>query len=288
MNQLNLCVKGKRWMFGHVVKSNKRVRGALAFAAVMAHGHVMANQQSAALPSPAPEPPGWTFALGAGVTYGPKYIGSSERKVQVFPFVVADFKDLFYVHGATIGYNAMHSDSFTVSVAGRYQMYGGRNVRDDDRLKGLENINRGFDLGVVTHLDLNRWSFELSVFKDVSGTYDGSNIQFDVDRTFKLTDKLQTQVGLSFTWGDRNIQQTYFGITPLQSQASGLRRYEAGAGLMSAGLGFGMRYAFDKNWQILGKLDLDRLLGDAAGSPIAQELGSTKQPRLTMILGYKF
>lgn len=150
--------------------------------------------------------------LGAGVFYGPNYIGSNRF----------DDKDLFYVRGPAIGYNFLAMGRMKVSLANRYQIYGGRSVKDNDKLKGLEDIDPGFDVGLVASLDLSPWSRGLSVFKDVTHAHGGAIIDFDADRELALTDKLHAEVGAKFVWGDRKIKQTYFGITSAQSAARSL------------------------------------------------------------------
>lgn len=250
--------------------------------------HAVSMAQEPVPASGEPDAPGWTFVLGAGASYGPDYIGSDDREVQPFPFILAEYKDLFYVHGPTVGYNFLRMDGLTVSLAGRYQMYGDRSAKDNRQLRGLEDIDAGFDVGLVARQELDPWSIGLSVFKDVSDTHDGAIVELDVDHKFELSGGLQAEVGLNLMWADQNVQQTYFGITPRQSAASGLRPHQAGAGLLSAGLGIGVKYAVTRNWQFLGKLDVDRLLGDAADSPLVKDIGSATQPRLSLILGYRF
>lgn len=226
----------------------------------------------------------WTFMLGAGTSYGPSYIGSNKLKAEAFSLVLLEYKDLFYVRGPAVGFNFLSMAGLKMSVASRYQMYGDRSAKDNQELRELEAIDAGIDLGLVASLDLQPWSIELSMFKDVSGTHKGALIELGADRAFVLTDKLQAEIGVKSVWGDRKVKQAYFGITPAQSTTSGFRQHSVSAGLVSAGLGLGVRYLVNPNWHLLGKFDVDLLLGDAADSPIVKETGNA---RCQVPAGYK-
>ncbi len=58
--------------------------------------------------------------------------------------------------------------------------------------------------------------------------------------------------------------------------ASGLDQYSANGGLLATGLEVGARYLFNERWGVEGAIGYDRLVNDAADSPITGQ-GSADQ-----------
>jgi outer membrane protein len=74
--------------------------------------------------------------------------------------------------------------------------------------------------------------------------------------------------GPRLSFADAEYMNTYFGVTPAEAASSGRNAFEADGGLKSAGLGAKLRYEFGNDWGIEAAGSWDRLVGDAADSPI--------------------
>ncbi|MEP6592929.1 MAG: MipA/OmpV family protein, partial [Acidobacteriota bacterium] len=72
------------------------------------------------------------------------------------------------------------------------------------------------------------------------------------------------------------------------SPASGLLAFDAGAGVESLGVAAASLYQFSASRGLYGYLKYDRLVGDAAGSPITRSLGSRDQWSGGVALSYTF
>jgi MipA family protein len=79
--------------------------------------------------------------------------------------------------------------------------------------------------------------------------------------------------------------QSYFGITPAQSAASGMRSFSASAGLKDLHAGAGVTRALDEQWMLFGGAGVSRLTGDAASSPLTR---SRHGWGVNLGLGYAF
>ena len=79
--------------------------------------------------------------------------------------------------------------------------------------------------------------------------------------------------GVSATWADGDYMESYFGVSPAQSSASGHSRYKPKAGLKSVDLEAGVIYPFAGNWAVNAQVGYSRLSGDAADSPIVRDAG---------------
>ena len=95
-------------------------------------------------------------------------------------------------------------------------------------------------------------------------------------------------IGPRLTFADRRYQTAYFGVAPADSAPSGLPAYSADAGLLSAGATAGYLMQLSRRWGIYSYAKYDRLVGDAAASPIVTTLGSRNQLSGGLALTYTF
>ena len=65
--------------------------------------------------------------------------------------------------------------------------------------------------------------------------------------------------------------ESYFGVNPAQSSASGHARHHAEAGIKSMDFEVGVIYLFAENWALNAQVGYSRLSGDAAESPIVKD-----------------
>ncbi|WP_439568787.1 MipA/OmpV family protein [Sphingopyxis sp.] len=95
-------------------------------------------------------------------------------------------------------------------------------------------------------------------------------------------------VGPRVTLGDAKYSNAYFGVTPAAALTSGLPAYDPGGGIQSVGLTAGYHRMLGRNWGFAVYGRYDRLIGDAADSPVTRNLGSRSQPSVGLALSYTF
>lgn len=95
-------------------------------------------------------------------------------------------------------------------------------------------------------------------------------------------------IGPRVTLGDAKFSNAYFGVTPAAAMTSGLPAYDTDGGIHSVGVTAGYHRMLGRNWgaAIYGRYD--RLVGDAADSPVTRQLGSRSQPSVGVALSYTF
>jgi MipA family protein len=76
---------------------------------------------------------------------------------------------------------------------------------------------------------------------------------------------------------DGRYQRAWFGVSPQAAAASGLPQLRPTSGLYAIGATSGAAYQFNRDWGLFGFARYERLVGDAARSPIVQALGSRDQ-----------
>jgi outer membrane protein len=83
--------------------------------------------------------------------------------------------------------------------------------------------------------------------------------------------------GPRFTVQDTRATSPYFSIDAAQSLASGLPVFDAKGGAHSVGAGAQARYWLSPQWEVHSYIEYDRLLSDAAASPLVTLRGSPNQ-----------
>ena len=95
-------------------------------------------------------------------------------------------------------------------------------------------------------------------------------------------------IGPRVTWANERYQDAWFGVAPADATASGLPAYDPGGGIMAYGATASFLTELGPNWGIQAYAKYDRLVGDAAGSPIVRQLGSRDQFSGGVALSYTF
>ena len=101
-------------------------------------------------------------------------------------------------------------------------------------------------------------------------------------------DRLVVTIGPRLRWGNGRFQRAYFGVSAAETAASGLPAYSPGSGFHAYGAMTGAYYQFDHKWGLFGFAGYDRLIGDAARSPIVTQTGSRDQFSTGLALTYRF
>lgn len=276
-----------------------RVLRSLAIAAglVLALPAVALAQQPVAKSATAPQGPAgdkkdWDIRLGAGALYQPDYEGSDDYEVAPLPLVMISYKDLVFLRGPSLGVNAFTwqgprpTDKLQLGPLVRYQ--SGRDQDDNDDLRGMGDIDSGAELGAFLNYSAGPWSAGMTVFQDISGAHDGLTAKFAGGYRHSFGPKLRARAELSTTWANDDYTESFFGVSALQSQRSGMRRFQAEGGIKDVGLTLDLDYSLTENWGLTGRLGYKRLLGDAADSPLVEDRGSPDQLMTGLFLSYKF
>ena len=95
-------------------------------------------------------------------------------------------------------------------------------------------------------------------------------------------------IGPRARWGDDNYHDAYFSVTPAVAAATGLPVFDAEGGIHSIGAVAGLTHMLSRDWGVYGFAGYDRLVGDAADSPIVRAFGSRDQYSAGLGLFYSF
>jgi MipA family protein len=113
-----------------------------------------------------------------------------------------------------------------------------------------------------------------------------ANVALDAVHRF---DRFTFSVGPRLAFGDQRFMDAYFSVTPVEAALNGLvTPYKASGGLTSAGALGSVSYAWSSQWSTTAFAGYDRLLADAADSPITRRLGSANQFTVGASVSYSF
>jgi outer membrane protein len=222
----------------------------------------------------------WRFSAGPGVATIPEYPGADSQRTLVVPVISATY-GRFFVGGdpgsgspAGVGLDLYRNGPWRLGISA-YGDLTRRKESDDERLRGLGDVDPALRAGVFGSYSTERFVLRASVGSDVSGNDQGTLVRLDALARFRPSERLTLTAGPGLTWANDEYTRTFFGVDALQSARSGLPQYEAKSGLNSARFSVGANYQIDRSWSVGANLVAASLQGDAADSPVTEEKSQT-------------
>lgn len=247
----------------------------------------------AALPAQAEEPR-LDLSLGLGAAVTPDYDGSDDYEpVPVWNLKLGNLyhrETYVQLRGLSLESNLVPDDHLRLGVVGGYD--GDYEDVEDDQVNDLSDPEDSLQVGIVAGYDFSARPHEDYVLQ-VEATYDALNgngglITPSASVSLPLDQRLFWGASLSATWASEDYMSNRFGISSADSTRSGLRQYDAGAGFKDVALGSSLTYAFSESWALTGFAKYQRLLGDAADSPIVDDRGNANNFMAGAVISYRF
>lgn len=224
----------------------------------------------------------WQLQIGAGAVVKPTYEGASAYEITPVPIVSAEFFGRVKIDAGGLGFKLLNEGPFRVDLTVGYD--GGRDEDDDDRLRGMGDIDFGVTVGGKASYSIGAATLFVSLDQTIDGS-EGLIARAGVAYTQPVTQSLILGARASIAFADDNYMQAYFGVDSGQSARSGHAAYSASAGLKSVDVAASATYRFDQHWHLRAEQSVGILTGDAADSPIVAE---TVQSKTMLMLGYRF
>ena len=252
---------------------------AIILAAVMPHDSVGAEPDAGLAGS------SLIVGLGAGAGFAPTYEGSKRYEFVPVPAVSLSWDDTLLVEDSTARLVVIRTPWLQAGPLAAWRP--GRQQDDDHRLKGLGDIDDAVDLGAYARIGFGGWSASVSARQDVIDS-GGALVNFETGYALPLTDALTLSLGADAIWASDDYMSANFGVTRQQARHSRYDEFEAGAGFRNAGLSLTASYALSERWSLNAVTGWERLLGDAAASPIVKQGGSPDQAYGFVSMTYRF
>ena len=120
------------------------------------------------------------------------------------------------------------------------------------------------------------------------GGHEGVLGSIGADRIWRDGDHYVFSIGPRVLFSDGRYQRAYFGVDGAAALASGLPAYRPDGGVYAVAAASGLSYQFSPRFGAFGYARYERLVGDAADSPIVRNLGSRNQLSGGIGLSYTF
>jgi outer membrane protein len=225
--------------------------------------------------------------VGLGGQVRPEFPGADDREfAPVWDIDVArgtnEFK--FEAPDDQFGIALFSKDGFALGPAANLS----NSRKDKDVGAPLGKVPTTFEAGAFAEYYAGK-SFRLraELLKGIGG-HDGLIGSVGADQFWRDGDRYVVSIGPRLLFSDSRYQRAYFGISPAAALASGLPAYRPSSGIHAVALASGLSYQFNPRWGLFGFGRYERLVGDAAKSPIVRDLGSRNQLSAGAGLSYTF
>jgi outer membrane scaffolding protein for murein synthesis (MipA/OmpV family) len=225
------------------------------------------------------------------VTVGPQvypsYPGSDE--VDFGPFIDVsrargDEPFEFEAPDQSFGFSLIDVGPFSIGPVASLE--GSRKAEDVGvplpKVKLTVEVGGAVELGLGEHFRL------YSEVRKGLGGHKGWIANGGADVVFRDGDAYLFSIGPRVTWSDDQYHDAWFGIEPEDAGPSGLPAYDPGGGIQAYGVTASFLTQLSDRWGISTYAKYDRLVGDAADSPLVREYGSRDQLSGGLALSYTF
>lgn len=214
--------------------------------------------------------------IGPGLRLRPAYDGASAQRTELVP-VIRYLGQPFFVRSTQgVLEGGVRTELATGLHAGAQLAYEpGRQAGDSAFLKSrqIADIRRGVSVGLQMEWDEKLGPMPVTLLARLRRHADsGLGAQADLRLSAGVFQGGPFSAGVftQATWADATSTNARYGIGPPQSAASGLPVYQPGGGLLHASGGLLWSFDLGPQWVALGSLEVRRLRGDAAASPLVQ------------------
>ncbi|MBN2038484.1 MAG: MipA/OmpV family protein [Spirochaetes bacterium] len=230
----------------------------------LAHWQYSAGEVMAKLGGPLPD---WRIMLGITGSAAPSYEGSDKYKIMPGGFPDIRFRDIAFISaGEGIGVNLLRGLTWRAGISAGYNP--GRKNNNDDGIKGLDKISPSPEIAAFAQVFI----MPIAITADIRRAIGGHNGWIG-DLGFYLPLSGSTELvlfaGPSITIADSAYMDAYFGIDQKQSVKSKLPEYKADACVKNVNFGITALYYFTEHIFIISEAAYERLLLDAAESPVS-------------------
>jgi outer membrane scaffolding protein for murein synthesis (MipA/OmpV family) len=232
----------------------------------------------------------WRFIVGLGAAVVPDYVGSDDYTLAVLPKLRAK-KGPYYADltGPFLSSNVLPSQTWQLGPAGQF-IKGDRCNSADNTVNNMKCQSDAFMLGGQAAYnfifsDISRLSPKARLLFDVSGANDGYTFEPLLEYAQRLSESWGLLLQSNVIIGSGSYENYYFGVTSSQSRASGLKAYNADGGFQQFGFtAVGSYKATDAvRVDLIGRYQ--RLVGDAADSPLVDGTSNSRGDANQFIFG---
>lgn len=242
--------------------------------------------------------------IGLGAESRPTYQGAQESRVAALPVVQMQWSNGAFIAGMSAGMHlsdqAQQEYGPMLMLEGRRSPYGTSSTAgsinngiaqgaqvNGNKLVGMDDINPRLLAGGFYHVALtDALRLTNSLLYGAGNNHDG--LRWNSDLRYRITPfaphhTLSVSAGVTVV--NRAYSQAYFGVTPAESLRSHNRVYAVSAGVKDWHADLHWNWALSPAWLLTSALNITRLNGSAAASPLVERSGNLT---VSSALAYRF
>jgi outer membrane protein len=225
--------------------------------------------------------------VGAGAQVRPDFIGADSTEVApLWRVNIARGADPFKFNAPDYSFGIPLVSSGGFSFGPAANIASGRKNSDLDVPVG--KVPTTIEAGAFVSYELADSIYLRAEALKGLGGHNGIVGTVGADKIWRDGDRYVFSIGPRILFSDSRYQRAYFGVSPAAALASGLPAYRPSGGIHGVAAASSISFQFDPRWGVFGYGRYERLVGDAAKSPIVRELGSRSQLSGGLGLSYTF
>ncbi|EAU41554.1 hypothetical protein FP2506_14014 [Fulvimarina pelagi HTCC2506] len=214
----------------------------------------------------------FVFELGVGGAIQPEYLSSDDYLVSAYPILSVEYLSLPGL-GSFGG-----RDGRGLSIGPSFNYVGERDPAEFRDLRGLDPVDETYELGIKAGYE---WDYA-EIYGAVRYAFNGAEgFTGDIGANLiaRPTEQLVLKAGPTATFADSDYADDYFSVSPDEFARSNGRFdvYDADGGFTSVGVKAEARYEIFTDYFVSADASWNRLVGDAADSPITKKAGDEDQ-----------
>jgi outer membrane protein len=149
--------------------------------------------------------------------------------------------------------------------------------KQSDTMPGLRTVGTTIEPGVAIQADIGEQFYGFVEVRRGIGGHDAWTGQLGFDYFTREADEYVLSLGPRLTWGDNRHSRAYFGVSEPEALATGLAPHDPKGGIQSLGAAASLDVPVSRQWGMSAYAGYQRMVGDAADSPVVRAFGSRDQ-----------
>ena len=234
--------------------------------------------------------------VGIGPGVYSAFEGSDDYKIRPIPVISLRYRGLIEVDNneiKVVAFKRLFDQD--ASVAGGHFRTGplvslnfGRGERDSADLLGLGSVGTSLELGAFVSYAMKDTRVRVRARHDVVAGHNGATVIADLTQTFFRSGRFGASGSVAGVWASANYMKAFFGVSATQALASGLPAYRPGSSFKNVSAGLNGSYTISDQWAVFGNVTYERLVSDAADSPLVRLRGSPDQVSFSTFIVFTF
>ena len=232
--------------------------------------------------------PGWIVTIGTGVQAAPQFPGADDLTISPMPIVGLRRAGRPVPREAPdegFGFGLLSDEgAFNIGPALNIQ----RRRREEDVGAAVGNVGWTIEVGgFVEAFPMENFRLRAELRQGIGG-HRGLVGDLGADIFARGRGDTMFSIGPRVRWAAKDYMDAYYGVPVAVAASTGLSAFDPGSGIHAVGATAGMRLDMGGGFAIHGYARYDRLMNDAADSPIVGSFGSRDQFGGGIGLSYSF